>query len=600
MHLTLSLPGIWYEADLKADAPTNGEPFHVAGVSLPGLPFIVVGHNAHIAWGFTNLGADVQDLYIEQTRNSGDSEEFQATDGSWQPVTHLPELIKVHNGINVHLDVLATRHGDTLTPILNPALTPDATAPDGKARTISLRWTIYDPANLQFPFADINSAHDWTTFLAAFSTFGGPAQNVVYADDEGHIGFHDVGRIPLRGAPQAAEPDSIPDTIAAPDTPAPSAETPVIAATPDPLNKTGIAAPKTPLLSGRLSGVPTIPAAAREWSGYIPFDKLPQAFDPAGGVLATANSRTSADDYPYPITLNWAAPYRNERIWKLLTNRSGLTPADMLAIQTDIYSDFDHVLAQRLAYALDHSATHKYSKAADLLRAFDGRMALDSPAASIVAAVRTTLWPMLLGPHLDQKKSKLATAPDASRLAAATPQKKLPPPDEINALYTWGEKDYALEQILMHTPPRWLPPTYANWDDFLAAVVDRALTDNKAPADLSRWLYGRIHTIDIEHPIFDRSEALRRLLGQPTGTGPQPLSGDTTTIKQVGHTFGPSERFTADLANPDNSTMNLPLGQSSNPSSPWFMDQFQPWLQGTTFAFPFANVTATHTLTLNP
>jgi penicillin amidase len=603
MHLTLSLPGIWYEADLKADsAAAIGDPFHVAGVSLPGVPLILVGHNAHIAWGFTNLGADVQDLYIEQTRNSGDNEEFQSTDGSWQPVTHLPELIKVRNGLDVRFEVLATRHGDTLTPILNPALTPDAT----RNRTISLRWTIFDPANLQFPFADINSAYDWPTFLTAFSSFGGPSQNIVYADDQGHIGFHAVGRIPLRGAPQAAEPDSIPASISAPDTSAPSAETPIIAANPDPLTKTDIGAPKVPLLSGHLSGVPTTPTAAREWSGYIPFDKLPQAFDPAGGVLASANSRTSADDYPYPITLNWAAPYRNERIWKLLTNRTGLKAEDMLAIQTDIYSDFDRVLAQRLAYALDHSATHKNPKAADLLRKFDGRMALDSSAASIVAAVRTTLWPMLLTPLLDQdtnnglKNSRLATTQDASRLSAANPQKKIPQADEINALYSWGEKDYALEQILMHTPPRWLPPGYTSWDEFLAAVVERAFTINKAPSDLSTWLYGRIHTVDMEHPIFDRSEALRSLLGMPTGTGPQPISGDTTTIKQIGHNFGPSERFTADLANPDNSTLNLPLGQSSNPASPWFLDQFQAWLQGTTFPFPFTNSTVAHTLTLTP
>ena len=151
MHLAHNIPGIWYEADLEAPASWSPEPFHVAGVSLPGVPLIVVGHNNHIAWGFTNLGADVQDVYIETTRGAGATEEFQATDGSWQPVVHLAEPIKVHGSKDIPFEVLATKHGDALTPILNPALTPDVTAPGGKPRTLSLRWTIYDPGAVRIP-----------------------------------------------------------------------------------------------------------------------------------------------------------------------------------------------------------------------------------------------------------------------------------------------------------------------------------------------------------------------------------------------------------------------------------------------------------------
>ena len=604
MHLSHTLPGIWYEADLQAQQPTS-EPFHVAGVSLPGLPGIIVGHNAHIAWGITNLEGDAQDVYIEQTRN--ENREFQSTDGTWQPIVHLPEHIRVSHGSDVNLDVLATRHGDSLTPILNPALTPDVL----HGRTLSLRWTIYDPANLQYPFLDVNSAHDWLTFLAAFHSLGGPTQNVVYADDQGHIGFHVMGRIPLRGSPQtiAANAEDLPASIALPDAQPQTIDTPTIAKNPSPLNNTDIQAPRTPtaaLLSGPISPVPFVPAAAHEWSGYIPFDKLPQVFDPPGGVIASANARTAPDDYPYPITLNWAAPYRNERIWKLLAHRTGLTPADMLAIQTDIYSDFDHVLAQRLAYALDHSQLNKNPKAADLLRSFNGRMTIDSPAATIVSAVHSILWPMLLAPHLDTRKAPSAAAARDSSLANAAPKtvkKSDPKPDQINALYSWGERDYALEQILVHSPPRWLPPAYATWDDFLADAVNRGIAEARAPADLSTWKYGRVHTLDIEHPLFEQSKILRNLLGHPTGTGPQPQSGDGTTIKQVGgnfRPFGPSERFTADLGNPDNSTLNIVLGQSANPASPWFLDQFPLWLKGTTLPFPFTTTATTHTLTLTP
>ncbi|WP_263368409.1 penicillin acylase family protein [Edaphobacter bradus] len=537
MHLAHSVPGIWYEADLESPAST-GE-FHAAGVSLPGLPFIVVGHNSHIAWGFTNLGADVQDIYIEQLRGSGQSEQFLASDGSWQPVLHQTEVIHVHNGHDVTLDVAATRHGNTITPILSSLL-------PSEKRPLSLRWTIYDPATLDTPLLSINSATDWTSFLAAFSTFGGPAQNVVYADDQGHIGYHAVGYIPVRGS--LAQP--------------------------------------TPLTS-----VPVAVDTAHEWSGYIPFDKLPQAFDPPNGVLATANARVAPEGYPYPITLDWAAPYRNERIWKVLLGRDHLTPADMLALQTDIYSDLDHDVAQRLAYAIDHSGTkdRRLHQAADLLRNWDGNVTADSPAAPIAIAARNALWALILAPRLTP---------------ATSPSSQSGPGEPLWQLYSWGEKSYAGEQIIMHTPDRWLPSTYHNWDELLTAAVARGLASTNAPADLTHWSEGKSHPVEIEHPVFTHVPLHNLLIGLPIGTGVQPQSGDTTTVKQVDRSFGPSERLTADLGNLDNSTLNLVLGESGNPASPWFLDQWPAWYKGTTFPMPFSaeavRSATTHTLTLTP
>ena len=592
MHLTLGVPDTWYEADLEADAGTP-EPLHVAGVSLPGLPLIVVGHTQHLAWGFTNLGADVQDLYIEHLRDSGQNEQFHAIDGTWQPVVHLPETIVVRGGRNVTLDVIAVRHGDALTPILDPVLTPDMLIQNGQPRSISLRWTLNDPSVLRLPMLDIAQAHDWPSFVAAFSTFGGPAQNVVYADDQGHIGYHATGRVPRRGITRNPAADALPPDIATPVLSQPGATS---HGQSDPLAQTEIASVLTPpsgQLSEPSSPVPEVNDPANEWTGYIPYDQLPQVFDPPGGILATANARVTPDGYPYPITTNWAAPYRNERIWHLLAHRVNLTPADMLAIQTDITSDFDRVLAQRLAYAIDHAPnvteTHlpagkiaTLHQAADLLRNFDGTMATNSPAAAIVASTHAILWPMLLAPKLSNMRSH----------------------ENLQSLYDWGEKDFALEQILEHTPTRWLSPPFTNWDDLLATAVLRGLAGAHAPSDLSHFTYGTIHKVDIEHPLFAQYSILRTMLGRPTGTGPQPQSGDTTTIKQTGLDFGPSERFTADLANPDQSTLNLVLGQSGNPASPWFLDQFPAWLQGSTYPFAFTNPavieSATHTLTLTP
>ena len=594
MHLNTTLPGLWYEADLEAPAAGSSEPLHVAGVSIPGLPLIVVGHNKHVAWGFTNLGADVQDIYIETTRGSGDSEEFQAVaagqpanQSSWQPVQHLDELIRVKHGRNLHFTVSATRHGDALTPILTPIL-------KSETRTLALRWTIYDPHAIQVPVLDVATMHDWSSFLAAFAKWGGPGQNAVYADDQNHIGYHAVGQVPLRGAaPAAISPRTT--TEQAETQPETQSET-----QPDP----GEAPPAQPPTSaaaqrsGPLSPVPLVPTPDHEWSGYIPFDQLPQVYDPPGGVIATANARVTPDDYPYPVSLDWGSPYRNERIWKLLDHRANLKPADMLAIETDVYSDFDHVLAQRLAYAIDHSLAApgvKYKpaqlktlhQAADLLRAWDGRLTTDSAAAAVVSSVHTVLWPLLLEPHIktvsNQQKKNLVEAAE---------------------LYKWDARDYALEELLQHTPQRWLPQGYASWNDFLAAAVLTGLSEAHAPADLSKWRYGSIHKLDIEHPIFSQSPLLAKLVGRPIGTGEQPQSGGAETIKQVGRTFGPSERFTADLGDLDHSTLNIVLGQSGNLASPWLLDQFPAWYHGTTYPLPFSDAavqqSATHTLTLQP
>jgi penicillin amidase len=546
MHLAHSVPDIWYQADLEAPTPTGD--LHVTGVSLPGVPFIIVGHNDHVAWGFTNLGAEVQDVYIEHIRGT----EYESQTGVWKPLLRDHEIIHVKGSKDVALNIPATQHGTTITPIISGALPTER-------RALSLRWTIYDPANVTPSFLVIDSATDGASLVSAFSTFGGPAQNLVYADDQGHIGYHTVGHIPLRGSVMTPSPIS----------PVPA----------DALDTT------------------------QNWVGIIPYDKLPQVTDPPNGILATANNRITPDDYPYPIALNWGSPYRNQRIWKVLTERSiatknQLTPADMLALQTDVYSNLDHVIAQRLAYAIDHAGKSDLTsdkhlhQAADILRDWNGVVDANAAAPAIVVA-RAALWPLLINPQV---------APQPNPTAQSESGKTQPIP--ASTLYSWGNKAYAEEWLIMHTPSRWLPKDYATWDDLLATAVAQGLRAAKSPLDLSKWRYGQFRPIDIEHPIYGQSALLQRLIGIPTGTGVQPQSGDDVTVKQVGRTFGPSERFTADLADLDHSTLNLVLGESANPMSPWFMDQWPAWYNGTTLPLPFTNsavdAATTHTLTLNP
>lgn len=569
MHFALQAPGVWYEADLEAPLPAPLAAFHAAGVTLPGVPFIIAGHNDHVAWGFTNLGADIQDVYVEHTRGTPSGAQYQTAAGEWLPVKYATEIIHVLGGKDVVLNVPLTHHGDADTPIISSL--------SQETRTLSLRWTIYDSASVSVPQFAVNTATDWPSMLAAFSNWGGPPLNLMYADDQGHIGYHAVGRVPVRG-------DA--------NNPAPLAPVPTDVAAPD--------------------------AASHEWAGYIPFDQLPQAFDPPDGVLATANSRVTQDGYRYPITLDWMAPYRTERIYKVLeqsadhavqTNSTGhlLTPADMLSLQTDVYSDLDHMMAQRLAYAIDHANDSLKSdaalhQAADLLRAWNGQVDADAAAPAIVNAARTVFWEMLLIPRLvPQVATQLAQGADMTKLKLPLDQALA---GNLAGQYRWGERNCVEEMLLTSTPARWLPTGYANWNDFLATVVRRGLKNAKVPRDLSTWQEGKAFPVDVENPLFASSALARALVGVPTGTGPQPHRGDGTTVQQMTTALGPSERFTADLSDPDRTTLDVVLGESGNPASSWYMDQFADWLAGRTYALPFTPTatqpTIAHTLTLTP
>ena len=502
MHITHTIPNVWYEVDLKAPN------FHVAGVSNPGAPFVTSGHNDHISWGFTSLYGDTQDLFIEQVNDHG---EYQTASG-WKPIEHIRETIRVRGSGDIVVDVGSTEHG----PILTPAI-------EGENRSLSLSWSAYDASANGIPLFDINSASTWGEFQNILGQWWGPSLNVIYADDQGHIGYQAVGFIPVR--------------------------------------------------KGGLTSVPAT-AGTHEWQGRIPFDQMPSALDPVNGILATANSRTSPDGYPYQITLDWASPYRNERIWKWLAGKNKLTPADMLTLQTDIYSTLDQELARRYAYAIDHApeADKQLRQAADLLRSWNGVIGADSAAAAVVSAAHSAFWPTVLKPKLGDDWK----------------------------LYTWGEKAFVEETLVTHGPAQWLPKGYASWDELLADVVRQGLTEAHAPADLNTWKYGTLRTIDLEHPLYEMLPWFKSW----TGTGPQPLSGDANTVKQMNGLLGPSQRLTVDWSNLDNSTENIVYGQSGNPLSPWYSDQWPFWYRGKTFALLFSDQAiaagSQHTLRLTP
>ena len=332
MHLQLEIPNVWYEAHLTA-----GD-FDVAGVTLPGVPYVVAGHNRRIAWGFTNLGPNVEDLYVEKFNEAGE----YLTPQGWQAPEHRKEIIAVKGRGDVTLDVVTTRHGPIISDLI-----------EGEQRRLALKWTIYDPKSWAVPFFAVNSASNWQDFEAAFAKFGAPAQNVVYADVDGHIGYQATGLIPIRASGNGDVPEPGEDD-------------------------------------------------AHEWTGFVPYDQLPRVYDPPSGIIATANGRITPDNYPYQLSIEWMGPYRTQRIYKLLTAPKKFSAPDMLAIQTDITSTFDLYCAQRLVYAVDHAskASARARTAADILRKWDGAMEADSVAATIAVFSRRALEEKLLKPKL--------------------------------------------------------------------------------------------------------------------------------------------------------------------------------------------------------
>ena len=488
MHLDLRIPNVWYEAHLTA-----GD-FDVAGVTLPGVPYVIVGHNRNVAWGFTNLGPNVEDVYVEKFNEKGE----YLTPQGWVAPEHRKEIIQVKGSAEVNVDVRITRHGPIITEIV-----------PGETRPLALKWVIYDRRASGTVFHAVDSARNSQELVTAFAQFGAPGQNVVYADTEGHIGYHATGLIPIRAAGDGSLPAAGEDD-------------------------------------------------AHEWTGYVPYEQLPNVVDPPSGMIATANGRAAPDGYPYLLSIEWGGPYRTERIYKLLNARPKLTPDDMLKIQTDIVSEFDRYCAQRLVYAVDHTpeASSRAKGAADLMRDWDGAMTTDSPAPSAAYFSRKKLEEILLKAKLGDEWKK----------------------------YQWFMSPVWLENILVHQPARWLPEGYANYDELLTAAVQAAVDDAETPRALEMWKWGRFHRVDIKHPFWSSVPILKRA----AGPGSQPLSGDGHTVKQVATHFGPSERLTADFADLDRSTLDIVNGQSGNLFDDHYNDQWDAYYHGRTFALPFS------------
>jgi len=503
-HLELSVPPIWYQMHLTCPG------WNVKGFTLPGAPLVIIGHNDRIAWGFTNNGADVQDLYIE-TFNPARPEEYKAS-GKWLKVQTVEEIIKVKGAPDQHFAIAITRHGSVVRR-------------DGNTG-YALRWTATEPGALANTYNRLGKAQNWKEFREVMKSVWGPAQNAVYADVRGNIGYLMAARVPIRKKGRG--------------------EVPVPGDT-----------------------------DAFEWKGYIPFDELPQIFNPADGLIVTANARVVGPDYKPYLTDHWEEPYRTARIWDLLHDKHDLRPADMMKVQADTYSYPDLFLAEQLAPASKIASPKdpRVQKLIALSKDWNGIADSDSIVVPFLEATRRAALKLVLQPVLG---------------------------DDTN-LYQWRNTAF-LQRVLTERPPSWLPSAYKNYDELLVAAADQAvqqLQRDTGSSKIEDWPWKRFDSLDMFHPL-GREGWLKKLFSI---TG-KPQSGTAFSPRAATRHHGPAMRFVANPGNWDDSLMLIPGGQSGQLGSSHYSDQFSYWYEGTPIVAPFSDsaqsATRKHTLTLTP
>jgi penicillin amidase len=502
-HLGLTAPPVWYFAHLNAPG------LDVIGGTLPGVPNVVAGRNERIAWGFTNTGPDVQDLYLEKLDEAG----RYATPQGYKDFTILGETIKVKGQKDENLRIRISRHGPVISDVLPAAL--QATP---RGHVMAMAWTALaeDDLTLQAGLK-LMRADDWQGFLAGAREFHTPQQNIVYADAQGNIGFVAAGRVPVR----------------------------------KPAND--------------LKGLAPAPGwdARYDWTGYIPFDELPRAFNPATQAIVTANHKVVGPGYAHHITFEWQPPFRADRISELLKTQELHSVRSFAAMQMDAVSVPAQLLLENLLSV--NTPTAEASAALRLLGAWDGTMAADRPEPLIFVA----WW------------RELASAVYADELGDAFPR-------------NWAARPVFLQHVLSNKDgqARWCDdvrtPEAETCEALVADALERSLTDlrRRYGDDMGEWRWGEAHVAHHAHRPFSTTGALARFFDIRV-----PSAGDAFTVN-VGRSHfdneaepfasrhAPSLRALYDLGDPQASLFIHSGGQSGNPLSKHYAAFSEAWARG--------------------
>jgi penicillin amidase len=552
-HLAAMMPSIWYQTGLHCRVVAPECNYDVAGWSMSGLPGVFIGHNAKIAWGFTNLGPDVTDLVLEKT--DGDT---YLLDGKQVAMTTRPEIIKVAGGDPVTIVVRETVDGpvisdvadiDTYTAVGKDAPVPapgsaaarDAAPPRADGYAVSLRWTALTPQPTFDAFDILNTASDWTEFRSMASKLSVPAQNLVYADVDGNIGYQAPGRIPIREGYDGKWP--------------------------------------VPGWDSRY-----------QWKGYIPFTALPSVLNPKEGWIVTANQAVVGPEYPFFITDDWTYGARSQRIMDLIeqaTKDGRKIDADsMRAIQMDSRNELASFLAPKLA-ALP--TTDKTAGAVALLNGWD----FTQPMESAPAAFYNAVWKQMVARMFDS--------------AAGT--------DVIYA--SGGDRYWQVIQRIWDQPHDFwwddkTQPGTQTRDQTLQASMAAAVDEvtGLQGSDPSAWRWGSLHTLVLRNQTLGVSgigpvEAIFNRGPVETAGGGSIVNATGWTPKDgYGVTWAPSMRQIVDMSNLDNSTWVNLTGASGHAYNAHYDDQNDSWRTGLQYPWAFSRgaveAAAVDTLTLTP
>ena len=513
-HLGIQMPSIWYQIGLHCRPVSTACPYEVAGFSFAGVPGVVIGHNQNIAWGFTNTGPDVMDLYIEKINpDNPDQYEFN---GQWVDMTLRIETIAVGGKDPITLTVRSTRHG----PIISDAYgdlkdfntKSGVTLPENYA--ISLRWTALEPSTLFQAIWGFNKATNWDEFRQAATKFNAPAQNLIYADVQGNIGYQMPGNIPIR--------------------------------------KTG-------------DGTLPVPGWTNEyeWTGYIPFDQLPNVFNPSKGYIVTANNAVVGAGYPYLITTDWDYGFRANRIENMIENTPGLIDiAYIQKMQGDCYDANAATLVPLLAQLNFQTGTANQAIALNLLKNWDYQARMDSAPA----AVFEVFWKNLLADTFNDELPKDYWPAGGSR---------------------WDE---VMREIVAQ-------PGGFFWDDRMTVdkvetrddIITRAFTEAVAEIeqlqgkDPARWNWGDLHTATFQNQTLGISgiAPIEALFNR----GPFRTNGGEAIVNATGWTatdgytvdWLPSMRMIVDLGDLNNSVTVHTTGESGHAYNPHYIDMADLW-----------------------
>ncbi len=504
-HLEAVLPAFWYLAQIK------GGELDVIGSTLPGIPAVLIGRNRSISWGVTNAQADDQDLFRERLDADGTHAEFE---GVMEPIQIFTETIKVRFGADVQHRVRVTRNGPILSDAINPEdLEREENRRPAPLEPLSLRWPALNREDGTLgSFLKLNLASDWPGFQQALRSYVAPAQNFIYADVAGNIGYLMPGLHPLRAA----------------------------------------------------NGDGALPREGwtqkDQWTGWIPFEGLPQSYNPPEHFIATANNRPVPSSYRYFLGDVWEAPYRVQRIIEMLKTDRKLGPKDFEKMQGDTVSLFARDLVPKLL-ALTTAKTPQQTQALELLRGWDFDTRADSAAAAIFEAWFQQLVDAVAG---DELGPRLLDDYDGNF--------------QVVSLF--------LSRTLSTRDDPWCDDVRTAASEDCTSVASGALTralaklEAKMGSKLATWQWGTVHRLVLDHVPFGEVPVLDGIYSRPIHNG-----GDWSTVnlgtfhmqRSFRQRIIPSYRQVADLSSSSGGSFIVAGGQSGHVLSPHYDDGLATW-----------------------